>query len=310
VLSPGQQQEVQFSLKPQPVFRVSGLVRGYNPDMGVELQFVDRIGEQVALPTQFDSQTGRFNTKIPAGDYTLRARAQGLNQVSAADVPLSVNGDVAGVQIVLGPSASIPITVRREASSDSDDTRRNQEPVAVHLFSSDSPLGAEDFWSAPDPQGRSLALRNIEPGKYSVEVTTAGAWYVQSMTCGSTDLLHEQLVVPSGGQLPAIEIVLRNDGAALTGSVQQDGSLEKGIALLVPDRGNAAQAKIANAGQGSFRFDHLAPGDYRLLAFDRVNNLEYRDPDVLNAYLSRAAHVTLQANGQASASVEIIKVEK
>jgi len=314
VLSPGQQQEVEFSLKPQPVFRVSGYVKGYAPEMGVELQFIDRIGEQVALPTQFDPQTGRFNTKIPAGDYTLRAHAQDSRQGSSAEVPLSVNSDLAGVLVVLGPSVSIPVVVRRESAGDSEarESRRNTEPVAVHLLSSESPLTALDFWSAPDPQnGSALAMRNVEPGKYSVEVTTSGSWYVQSITCGSTDLLHDPLVVPSGAQLPPIEILLRNDGAELTGSVQQDGNPEQGIALLVPDRGSAAQAKIASSGQaGSFRFDHLAPGDYRLLAFDRVSNLEYRDTEVLNAYLSRAAHVTLQANGQANASVELIKVEK
>ncbi|HKS72551.1 MAG TPA: carboxypeptidase-like regulatory domain-containing protein [Terriglobales bacterium] len=313
VLSPGQQQEIDFSLKPQPVFRLSGIVRGYAAETGVELQFVDRFGEQVALPTQFDSQTGRFSTKIPAGDYVLRARSQSANQLTAADLPISVNGDLAGVQVILGPSATIPIVVQREASATPDGQvfSTHDQPVAVHLFANDSPFGAQDFWSAPDPQGRSLALRNIEPGRYSVEVTTAGMWYVQSITCGTSDLLHEQLVIPSGGQLPPIEIVLRNDGAALTGSVQQDGNPEKGIALLIPDRGSAAQARVANAGQaGSFRFDHLAPGDYRLLAFDRVKDLEYRDPEVLNAYLSRGTHVTLQANGQANASVELIKVEK
>ena len=313
VLSPGQQQEIEFSLKPQPVFRLSGLVKGYAPESGVELQFVDRFGEQVSLPTQFDPQTGRFSTEVPAGDYVLRARSQSAHQLTAADLPLSVNGDLAGIQMILGPSATIPVVVQRESSVTPDGSvfSTHDQPVAVHLFANDSPLGAQDFWSAPDPQGRSLALRNIEPGKYSVEVTTAGMWYVQSVTCGSTDLLHEPLVVSSGAQLPPIEIVLRNDGAALSGSVQQDGNPEKGIALLIPDRGSAAQAKVANAGQaGSFRFDHLAPGDYRLLAFDRVKDLEYRDPEVLNGYLSRGTHITLQANGQASASVEIIKVEK
>src|SRR5215469_1703563 len=314
LLSPGQQQEVQFSLKPQPVFKLSGIVRGYQPEMGVDLEFVDKIGEQLALPTQFDPQTGRFSTKIPAGDYTLHARAQDARQLAAADLPLSITSDLSGLQVILGPGASIPVVVERETAPESQGAHaaRNGGPVAVHLLSSTSPLSALDFWSAPDPQGgRGLAIHNVEPGKYSVEVTTGGSWYVQSVTCGSADLLRDELVVPAGSQLPPIEVVLRTDGATLSGTVQLDGSAQPGTAVLVPDHGSAAQARIAAAGgSGEFRFIQLAPGDYRLLAFDRINDLEYRDPEVLNSYLSRGVHVSVQANGQSSTSVELIKVDK
>jgi hypothetical protein len=315
LLSPGQQQEVQFSLKPQPVFKLSGIIKGYQAEMGMDLQFVDRIGEQLAVPTQFDPQTGRFSTKLPAGDYTLRARAQDARQLAAADLPLSVTSDLTGIQVVLGPGMSIPVVVRRESSANDPENaqyRAGGPPVALHLFSSESPLSALDFWSAPDPQaGHPIAVRNVEPGKYFVEVSTGGAWYVQAMTCGSVDLLREALTVPSGAQLPPIEVVLRDDGATLSGAVQSEGGPEKGVAVLVPDHGSAAQAKVASAGQsGSFRFDHLAPGDYRVLAFDRIGDLEYRDPETLNAYLSGGTHVSLQANGQASTTVELIKVEK
>ena len=312
ILAPGQQQEVQFSLKPQPVFKISGIVRGYQPEMGVNIEFVDKIGEQLALPLQFDPQTGRFNTKIPAGDYTLRARAQDAREVAAADLPISVTGDVSGVQVILGPGASIPIVVQKEGQNvEAPRSLRNEIPVAVHLFSSSSPLSANDFWSAPDPQGHTIAIRNVEPGKYFVEVTTESTWYVQSVTSGSTDLLRDELVVPAGSQIPAIEVVLRNDGATLRGTVQFDGSPEQGTAILVPDRGSAAQAKVAPASQsGEFTFRQLAPGDYRLLAFDRVSDLEYRDPEVLNSYLSRGVHVSVQANRQSNTSVELIKVQK
>lgn len=316
VLAPGQQQEVHFSLRPQPVFKVSGLVRGVPPNGGVDLQVVDRIGEFLAVAVQFNPDTGAFDTKVPAGDYTLRARAQDTRQALAADFPISVTGNLSNVQIVLGPAMSIPVEVERQnALPDSDAQAAGvpaPQPIAVHLSTADTPFGSFDFWSAPDPRkDHAVALRNVDPGKYSVDIVTSGAWYVQSASCGSTDLLRDALVVPTGSQLPPIEVILRNDGATLSGSVQSDGSPAKGTVVLVPERGTVAQAKIASAAQaGEFRFDHLAPGDYRVLAFDRVSDLEYRDASVMNAYLSRGSHVSLQANGQASTSVELIRIEK
>lgn len=311
-LTPGQQQEVHFALKPQPVFKVSGIIRGYVGNMGVDLQIVDKIGEQLTVPIQFNPENGTFDTKVPAGDYTLRVRAQDAKQSAAADVPVSVTENVSGVPVILGPATAIPVNVRRESGDADNAGVRNGGPIAVHLSSSQSPFSSLDFWSAPDQQrDHPLAIRNVDPGRYSVEIISNGSWYVQSATSGSTDLLREELAVGAGSQVPPIEITLRNDGATLTGSVQSEGSPEQGTVLLVPERGSAAQAKVASAAQaGEFRFDHLAPGDYRVLAFDRVNDLEYRNPEVLNAYLSRGTHVSLQANGQSSTNVELIKVEK
>ncbi len=312
VLTPGQQQEVHFALKPQPVFKISGIMRGYVANMGVDLQVVDKLGEQLTVPIQLNPEAGTFDTRVPAGDYTLRVRAQDAKQSAAADVPVSVTGNVSGVQIILGPATSIAVNIRREVSDTDNVSLRTGEPVAVHLSSSGSPFSSLDFWSAPDQQkDHPLAVRNVDPGKYSIDIVTGGTWYVQSASCGSTDLLRDELAVPAGSQLPPIEVTLRNDGATLTGSVQSDGSPEKGTVVLVPERGSAAQAKVASAAQaGEFRFDHLAPGDYRVMAFDRVNDLEYRDPEVMNAYLSRGTHVSLQANGQSSTNVELIRVEK
>ncbi len=312
VLTAGQQQEVHFALKPQPVFKVSGVIRGYVANMGVDLQIVDKLGEQLTVPIRFNQEGGTFESRVPAGDYTIRARAQDAKQSAAADVPISVTENVTGVQVILGPATSIPVNVRREASDADNASLRAGQPIAVHLSAGESPLSSLDFWSSPDQQkDHPLAIRNVDPGRYSVEIISNGSWYVQSATSGSTDLLRDELAVGAGSQVPPIEITLRNDGATLTGSVQSDGSPEKGTVVLVPERGSVAQAKVSSAAQaGEFRFDHLAPGDYRVLAFDRVNDLEYRDPEVMNAYLSRGTHVSLQANGQSSATVDLIRVEK
>jgi hypothetical protein len=54
----------------------------------------------------------------------------------------------------------------------------------------------------------------------------------------------------------------------------------------------------------------LAPGDYTVYAFDRDENLEYRNPEVLSSYSSRAAHVTLAPNAKTNIVLDLIRVEE
>jgi hypothetical protein len=54
----------------------------------------------------------------------------------------------------------------------------------------------------------------------------------------------------------------------------------------------------------------LAPGDYSVLAFDRVSGLEYMNPDVLDSYRSYAAHASVTPNGDISVNVNLIRTVK
>jgi hypothetical protein len=45
------------------------------------------------------------------------------------------------------------------------------------------------------------------------------------------------------------------------------------------------------------------------MAFDRIDRLEYANPEVLNAYLGQASHVTLLPNGQAAITVNLIHLQ-
>ena len=57
-----------------------------------------------------------------------------------------------------------------------------------------------------------------------------------------------------------------------------------------------------------FQFTQLAPGDYDVLALDRMDGVEYANPESLKAYLVQASHVTLLSSGKASVNLELIHV--
>ncbi len=57
---------------------------------------------------------------------------------------------------------------------------------------------------------------------------------------------------------------------------------------------------------GDFQIDGLAPGEYKVFAFDRLDGLEYSNPDVLSEYASKAAQVSLQPNEKTTVRVDLI----
>jgi len=65
----------------------------------------------------------------------------------------------------------------------------------------------------------------------------------------------------------------------------------------------------ADASDGA-QIQGLAPGAYTVLAFDSVEQLEYANPEVMRAYMSRAAHASVSPGGKTAVSVDVIRMEQ
>lgn len=313
-LGPGQQLDADMSLVPVRFFKVSGTLAGYVPDGGINIEFIDRLGNRFSFLKKFNQETGQFEAVVPAGFYTAQVTEWIPNSSPArAEVPLNVGSDVSGVGVVLGPMLPVPVAVRTEGTTPANvphAQRQNGPLVTVHLIRDGDTVGSSDGWSnwqgSPNP---SLVIPNAAPGRYSVEVTPNGSWYVQSVQCGNVNLLSDELTIGAGVQPATMEIVLGSDGATLTGRVTASQKLVSARVVLVPEHGSPAQIKSVGINpEGNFFLNSLAPGSYSVLAFDRADALEYTNPEVLDRYLSRAAHVALEPNGQQQITLDLINV--
>jgi hypothetical protein len=145
------------------------------------------------------------------------------------------------------------------------------------------------------------------PGRYSLEISTTQPWYVRSAPSGSLDLLRDELVIGAGRRPEPLELILRDDGASLKVQVLAEGKSSEGSVLLFSEQTTLANARTASAAPGvEINFAGLAPGDYKLLAFDRdtLDSLEYRNREALAPYLSKAATITLHPGEEATVNVE------
>ena len=80
--------------------------------------------------------------------------------------------------------------------------------------------------------------------------------------------------------------------------------------VVIPQPASRITPKMVQAASGTFNVSGLAPGEYLVFAFDRVDGLEYGNPDTLQGYASQASHVTLSPNQNAQVSVDLIHTGK
>ena len=320
VIQPGARADVSLSLQIERTFRVSGRISGYDLGQGVSLQLKTPSGDEVPMDINLDPPSGAFEASmVPAGSYILRAFASRPSgrwshdpgQSLLAELPLQIRGDVSNVHLVLQPAPMIPVVVRQEFTNSQERPEgvsaklRQAQLVSVRLLSLDR-RNSDVFarFNGP-PETSPFVLADAEPGKYRVEITPNGPWYVASAQFGGTDLAHEDLVIYPGASQP-LEVVVRDDAASLDVSLQSDESETQGTVLIVPDR-RLAPPQLRNARMGDVgRFGGLAPGDYRVFAFDDISGLEYMNADVMREYFPKSARITLQANDRASVHLELI----
>jgi hypothetical protein len=190
------------------------------------------------------------------------------------------------------------------------DAQQQPPPVSVRLISQDVPANQPQFGGmvrdAP-PESRSFAVRNLEPGTYRAQITSNGPGYVASAVCGGTNLLNEDLTFTSEGSIQPIDIVLRDDFASLGVTVTSDGRPSQGVVLLLPEQAQRAAITIRVDQTGHGQSSSVPPGEYRALAVDHTNDLEYRNPEVMREFAGREQLVRLLPGGHDSVNLELQK---
>ena len=329
-VAPRQEFQADVSLPEQNVYRISGTVVQPPEVMGSWIHLL--TGDVDPAPIGARMQAGgRFRiSQVPAGSYVLQAG--GTDQLSRqyyARIPISVRSNVDGIVVAISPLPTVPVVVKAEFTRPQLRTSQpaDQRPpsVYVQLLSVDPPYSRIPS-QAGGPENQGIQVANVPPGRYRVELSQPYG-YVRAATCGSTDLLQDSLVITSHGQMPPIEVTLRDDVGSL--AVNFNGTLPEGgaqvlvladdaptqaprIGYVSPPRAQASNGVTDSVGglnmNTGLQWQDMAPGNYRVVAFDSLDGLEYGNPEVMQKYSSHMAHATIHSGGKTAVSVDVIKL--
>lgn len=323
---PGQHLEASFSLTPVPSFRIAGTVVASGEWKEIfPPAIMDSMGQLLFGVTRFDAGTNTFEFQaIPSGSYTLRVEGRDRQEHAVfSEHPLVVSQTITGLKVPLLPGVEIPVVVRTQFSKPQGScsigtTLPNGKPketdcsnfpaVNVELINTSSTHLNFSTEFVEQTDSSSFGIHAVAPGTYTVRATTTFGGYVQSVRCGSQDLLREPLVVPATGSAGTIEVTIRDDGATLKVQVLSEKPLQQGLVVLLPADELAAEPRVIGAGKGpEFAYGPLAPGAYKVFAFDGVQAFDYQNPEFLAKYESSAASIRVAADDNASVAVNVIR---
>jgi hypothetical protein len=311
---PGERTELDMLLTAKPLYRVGGTVSGYVAGQNVGLQIADASGQPLAVGSNFSAQTGRFQIAgIPPGSYTIAAGVIGPSGLPAlARKQVIVNSDVSNVHLHLAGTMIIPVTIRTEFSTapPAEDIFPRRLAATIALTPVDLSSGGEHSIARPGgtPEGMTFEIAGVEPGTYSVHVEPTQSAYIYSARYGSIDLLREELTLEADVPVQRIEVILRDDAARLSGTLTLDGRKAAGAVLLIPENAPRLMILMPADSSGTFEFSMLAPGNYKILGIDRVDDVEYGDLEFQRKYLPEAQEISLSAKQAAVVQLQLVHI--
>jgi hypothetical protein len=210
------------------------------------------------------------------------------------------SSDVNNVQMLLEPLPSIPVNVISPAPPD-------QRQVQIQLVPEGQSLpNNRVFGSSRSPRNLSETpmVRDVLPGTYTVFAMPYGADCLDAISAGGVDLTRSPLVVSTGSQPASIDVTLADNCATIQGQVHMDSPADNASVILVPSSRVIQPQLAALQADGSFIFNRLSPGDYKLYAVSTVAGLEYGNPEALRQI--DGSSVTLTAKQKATVTLNLV----
>jgi hypothetical protein len=275
---------------------------------------------------------------LPNGTYTVEATMQQGNLAASGIVNITVkDAPLNHASLTMLPTGPIPVHIKDERSSNGREStgvltmgssfREQKANVLLQPVDEFDSMGGIYLRPPLKPNDNDLVLENVRPGLYWVRADPYQG-YIASAVAGSTDLLRQPLVVGPGGASLPIDIVLRDDGATIEGTVEgmpaapavaRPGSIGLGrspqgsayvYCIPLPDSPGRFAATSVQP-EGNFKFQQLPPGAYRVLAFDRQQeDLPYHDAEVMGAYEGKGPVVRLVAGQTEQVRVALISTKE
>lgn len=294
------------------VFRVKGHLYGTDgkpvSQAMIQASRADDSGQFPGMGRSIHAPDGTFElTGLTPGTYRVMAVGMVSNrrQLTATETVAVSERNVEGVVLRFSEGVTIPGRVAVEGQE-----KPSLQQARVFLMNSE--LSGIGGGMEPVEEDGTFTLTNILPGKYRVQVihqVTNG--YLKRVSVGGREVGDGDFEVEAGSA-PEIAVLISPKGGQLTGTVTgKDGRIAGATVLLVPERSKESSLSyrpVTCNQNGEFTAQGLAPGEYKVFAWEAVEGGVWQDPEFRKPFEGKATSVKVQENGKVSLALEAMSI--
>jgi hypothetical protein len=284
--------------------RVSGKVVGSAEGKQGVVSLASEDQGELGAKTAMAQSDGSFVMKgVAPGSYVLRGFSLGF----FGSQPVQVGErNVEGLILQIGTGSELAGVVTLEGGN-----KANLEKVRILLQSQDF-AGPSASTGPPDKDGK-FTLKRVAATRYLVQVDNAPeGFFVKSVKLNNLEVAEEGINL-TGGVFGPLQITLSPEAAQVDGVVQdsENKPVTGATVVLVPDsRRFSAYREEQTDQSGKFSLKGVAPGDYKLLAWEDIETGASQDPEFLKKYESKAESLSLKPSDRRTIQVKAIPFEK
>ena len=213
---------------------------------------------------------GHFQfVNLQPGAYRLFALWFGKPRLYSLPLDLRLEGgDVTGVNLALAPGAEITGKLEMAGGAGTDKLSVDLQPMEYGFMEGSTPSGEVDASGV-------FRISDVAPRRYRVGVQPLPEnAYLKSVRLDGAEAADGRLDLSRGAQGSSLRIVVSRNGGQVSGKLlDQNGEPVGTVPLMVLVAADGQEIDVDRSAitveDGTYRFQGLRPGKYRLLAFDR-----------------------------------------
>jgi len=263
-----------------------------------------------ALPLQARRQ-GLFEFRgVPAGSYDLYAFVPAVDageQGLAGHITINIGSqDVRDISVPLHPLYELRGRVVEEGGSLADKTKIRIVPADGRSASStEAEVGSRG----------EVTFKNLQAGRYRLDMTLPPNVFLADLRQGQQSKYGDNLIQVNDQSGEPIQLVLADKASLIDGIVvvPEGKALTDTTVALVPEnslRGNFILYRTARPeDSGRFTLTNVAPGTYKIFAWEGVLSTAWLNPEFLAKYEELGTEIAVGSSPVSGVQVNVIRLQ-
>lgn len=299
---------IEIKLISVPVLHISGTILNVPKDEPARIQLDDGLSQR----TYTADANGKFTIwRVPPGRYQIVAENGEDSAQTFRSAPMDIrvaNSSIENINLV---PVMFPLKLTGQVKFQGDTKISGEDGKTMITL---EPVGAVEQAAQSDTidEDGELEITDLWPIRYRVRVENSTRDYcVKSVRLGNRELENGIVDLRSGATREMLVVELASDGAQISGKVRDSKgppSLGEVVLFFDDDEGLIQAGKTETQPDGSYVFHGIAPGKYKVLAYDPISAGDAWSPEILSLYSSVIERIQVTAGDKVSQDLKILTV--